>query len=124
LRGDLEPMAAKVVRASFEQGELHRHPERLREQRHVATKQLVLQRAGAGRDDHAAPGQQRGDEIGEGLPGTRPRLHDQGLEARECRADRTCHAGLFTAMGKTGQRACERPIRAEQVVDGGGHGVG
>ena len=96
---EFQSMPAQIVRASLEQRELRRQSQRLRQHRHVAAKQLVLQRARAGGDDDAAPRQQRRDQIGKGLararcpprrsaaraaPAPRPRL----WPSRPARVDR------------------------------------
>ena len=77
LRGTLEVVQAHVVGAPLEERGVHREPERIAHARQVAMEQLVLQVLGAGRDDDAPAGEQRGREIGEGLAGAGARLGNQ-----------------------------------------------
>ncbi len=65
--GALQMMVADIVRAALEQRERDRELQRIANERQVALEQLVLQRLGAGGDDHLAAVEQRGNEIREGL---------------------------------------------------------
>ena len=60
-------MPAKIIGAALEQGDFRRQPQGACQQRHIAAKQLILQSAGARGDDHAAPREQRGNQVGKGL---------------------------------------------------------
>ena len=103
------------MRASLQQGDFDRQPKRLGEQRHIASKQLILQGAGAGGDDDAAARQQCRDEIGESFSRAGSRLDDQRLQTRQRRADRFRHRRLFGTIGVTGQCASQRPALAEHI---------
>ena len=115
LSGQLQAVPAQIVDASLEQRHLHRQPQGSGEQRQIAAEQLVLQRARAGGDDHAARRQQRRHEVGEGLAGAGPRLDDERLAARERKAHRLGHCGLLRPIGVAGQRPCERPRGTEHI---------
>jgi hypothetical protein len=111
-----QSVPAQIVGPSLEQGDLDRQSERLRQQRNVAAKQLVLQRARAGGDDHAAPRQQRRNQVSEGLARARARLDDQGLEPRQRRAHGLGHGGLLGAVRIARQGARQRSLEVEDIV--------
>ena len=115
-------MPAQIIGAALEQSHFDGGAERAREHRHVAAKQLVLQRARPGRDDDAASGQERRHEIGEGLAGAGSRLDDQRFAQGECTPDRRRHGGLLRAVGITGNDPRQRAVRTEYffivAVDG------
>ncbi len=113
--GQIQAVPAQIVRAPLEQRHLHRQPQRFGEQRQIAAEQLVLQRARAGGDDHAARRQQRRHEVGEGLTGAGPRLDDERLAACERKTHRLGHRGLLGPVGIAGQRPCERPGGTEHI---------
>jgi hypothetical protein len=68
-RQSLPALAAQVVGAPLQQGHGGGPSEQAPEQRQVAMEELVLQRAGAGGNDHAPPREQRGNQVRKGLSG-------------------------------------------------------
>ncbi len=116
LCGELQAVAAQIVRAPFEERHLDRQSERARERGHVAPEQLVLQRARAGGNDDAASRQKRRHEVGEGLTGSRAGLDDQGFAERERAPHRRGHLRLLGAAGIARQCARERAVGAENVA--------
>ena len=123
--GALEMVVADVVGAALEQRERHRDTQRIAHERQVALEQLVLQRLGAGGDDHLAAVEQRGNEIGEGLAGAGAGFGDQLPTRRDGRAPRPRHRQLLRAEAEA--RQCARPAhrlrrrsrRARTAVVGG-----
>ena len=79
--------------------------ERLAHRRQVAVEELVLQRLGAGRDDHLAAGEQRRHEIGEGLAGAGAGLGHQHAAAFDRLDDRLRHLELLRARAIAGDAA-------------------
>ena len=77
------PLAADVVAASLEHGEVERHrqPQAGLDQRQVLVGQLVLQRLGRGGHDDLLPAQRGRDEIGQRLARPGPRLDDEVASA-------------------------------------------
>src|SRR3989304_5686935 len=67
-------IVAHIVCAPLEQRHRHRRLQRIAHHRQVFLEQLVLQVLRAGRDDHLAAGEQRGNQIGESLAGAGARL--------------------------------------------------
>ena len=67
-------MVADVIGAALQQRHGHRHFQRIAHRRNVAAEQLVLQRLGAGGDDHLAAGEQGRHQISKGLARARTRL--------------------------------------------------
>ncbi len=118
----LEPVQAQVVRAALQQRRADARAEDAAHLRQVAMEQLVLQRLGAGRDDHAPARRQRGHEIGEGLPGAGAGLGDEHLAVGDRLLDRHRHRLLRGARREAGHFPRERPLGAEQI-GGGGHGL-
>ena len=117
LRVLLQVVQADVVGAPLEQRHVHRRAERLAHARQVAVEELVLQRLGAGGDDHAAAREQRRDEVGEGLAGSGARLRHQ----HAVRLDRLQHGAreldLLPALSESRHRARERPALAEERLE-------
>src|SRR5579859_5172757 len=109
-------MPAEIVGAAFEQGNLHRQPQRFGEERDIAVKQLILQSASAGGDDHTAPREQCRNQVAEGLARARAGFHDQGLETRQRETDGLRHRGLLGAMRVARQGARQGPLEVEYVV--------
>ena len=105
----LEPVAAQIVGAALEQRDARRAAERRGHQRQVLGEELILQRAGAGGDQHAQARQQRRHQVGEGLAGAGAGLDHQrfaraqgvGDALRPCAAAsrRTLKSGSARASG-------------------------
>jgi hypothetical protein len=119
----LQMVVADVVGAALEQGHRHRHVQRRAHARQVAIEQLILQRLGAGRDDHLAPGEQRRDQIGERLAGAGARLGDQHAMAVQRLLDRQRQLELALARTVAGHGAGERPLGGEHVRQTGAQGA-
>ena len=115
LGGARQAVAAQVVAATLEQRDPRRPPERGAHQRQVLREQLVLQRARAGGDQHARPGEQRRHEVGEGLAGAGARLDDQRLAPGERGSDALRHAQLLATHPEVRQRPLEGPALTEYV---------
>ena len=75
--GAVHAVQTKVVGAPLEQGNAGVAFERLAHPRQVNVVELVLQRAGGGRQNGAGAGHQRGHQIGEGFAGAGTRFADQ-----------------------------------------------
>ena len=111
-----QAVAAQVVGAPLEQCHARRAADGGSHQRQVLGEQLILQRARAGRDQHARAGQQRGYEVGEGLAGAGARLHHQQLARGQRAADALGHAQLLAAHLEVRQCPLERPAVTEYVL--------
>ena len=73
-------------------------------ERQVALEELVLQRLGAGGDDHLAAVQERGDEIRERLAGAGAGLGDQRAAPGDGRRDGIGHRELLRTEAEAGER--------------------
>ncbi len=87
--------------------------------RDVTLDELVLERQGGGRDDHALVVEERRDEVGEGLAGARAGLHDEVTAAGEGVADGLGHGHLSGPL-----LAPERRHGRRQHAGDGWTGVG
>ena len=74
----LEVVVADVVGAALEERRVKGDPERFAQNRQVLAKELVLKGLPRGRNDDALSRQERGREVGKGLPRARPGLGDEG----------------------------------------------
>ncbi len=90
--GARQAIAAQIVRASFEKSDARGAADRRGDQRQVLGKELVLQSARAGRDEHASTGKERGHQVGEGFAGAGARLDGQQLAPCERRGNPFSHA--------------------------------
>jgi len=79
---------------------------------------LILQRAGAGRDDDPLAGQERGDEVGERLAGAGAGLDDQGAFVVESARHRGRHLALLGAIFVVRDRAREAAAGGQEVTRG------
>src|SRR6185437_544199 len=115
--GELQVVQADVVRAALEERDVDAHAQRVAHPRKVSMVELVLQRLGAGGDDHAAAREERRHEVGEGLPGAGAGLRHQ----RRARFDRLEHGArelhLLRALAEAVHRARERSRRAEDRLE-------
>ena len=103
--GALQMMVADIVRAALEQRERHRELQRIAHERQVALEQLVLQRLGAGGDDHLAAVEQRGNEIREGLAGAGAGFGDQCGPPADRGGNGIGHGQLLRAKAEARKRA-------------------
>ena len=109
---------AQVVGAALKQRGGERTAERAGQQRNIARVELVLQRARAGRNEHAQPGSQRRHQVGKGLAGAGARLHQQVLALRHGLGDALGHAPLCRPRDETLKSTRQRPAGPEDVVHG------
>ena len=89
--GGLPAIVTEIVAAPLQQRDPRRHFQRLAHHRQIPLKQLILQVAGAGRDDDPQSGQQRGHQISVGLAGAGAGFDDQGAAVSQDRGDRLGH---------------------------------
>ena len=105
-----------------------RQLERVPHERQVALEELVLQRLGAGGDDHLAAVQERGDEIREGLAGAGAGLGDERAAPGDGGRDGIGHRELLRTEAEAGQRPGEEAAFAQDrdqlPVGSGGVAVG
>ena len=88
--------------------------------------ELVLQRAGAGGDDRLQAGQQRRDQVGEGLAGAGAGFGQQHVAPVEGIGDRRGQAQLCRARHERGDLSRQRPVDIERFAAGigkQGHGA-
>jgi len=119
--GALEVMVADVIGTPLEQGDAHRHAERLAHHGQVTLEQLVLEGLGTGGDDHLAAGQQRGHEVGEGLAGTGAGLCHQHGTVLQGVGHRARHLELLRTHTEARDGVGQRAVRGEGRVDTVGH---
>jgi hypothetical protein len=112
-------VAAEVVGAAFHVADAQVAEEQRLEKRDVAEVELVLQGLGAGRDDDAAAGSERWEQVGEGLAGAGAGLDDQMAALFEGALDGFGHVELAGAVfvGERGLR--EDAAGREEGVQGG-----
>jgi hypothetical protein len=115
--GKVEPVQAEVVCAALQQGNARRAAERLRDGRQVAVEELVLKRARARGDDDLPAGQERWNQIGEGLARARARLDREHAAGCQRLADPVGHELLLAARLKSLDDARELAVRAEQPAE-------
>ena len=116
LLGTCQAVAAQIVGAALEQRDPRRAADGGGHERQVLGEQLVLQRARAGRDQHArcrraarAPGRRRSCRCR--CPPPRP-----AARARQRAADALGHAQLLAPHLETAQRPLQRPTVTEYVL--------
>jgi hypothetical protein len=79
----VEALAAEVVLAALEDGNVDLTPQRTGGRGHVLRQQLLLESFRGRSDDDALARGERGDEVREALPRTRARLRQEVLAALE-----------------------------------------
>ncbi len=112
----LQLPAAEVVRATLQHLDTDVPPDRSRRDRDVLREQLLLERLGRGGNDHAPPGLERRNEIGEALADAGACLGDEMLAGLEGLLDAGCERGLLAPRLVPGKRMRERPAGAEDVL--------
>jgi hypothetical protein len=110
-------MEAEIVRAALHVGCAHGTAERARQCGHVLVEDLILKRSRPGRDEDAAAGERRGNEVGERLAGSRAGFCDQRPADVERIRDRARERALALARLELVERRGQRPFRVEDVVD-------
>ena len=113
----LEAVGTKIVATPFEEGHPGGTTERAGDQRHILGVELILQRAGAGRNQHAPPGEQRRHQISEGLTGAGTRFDQERGAVLERVGDRARHLQLGTPGSEARQAPGQGPVGTEDVVD-------
>ena len=114
-------MHAQVVGAPLEQRDPRRAGHRLDHARQVAQKQLVLQVARAGGNQHLLARQQRRHQVGVGLAGAGAGLGDQVAALLEGAHHRLGHLRLLRAVGKAVQLPRQQAVGAQYLLDFGLH---
>src|ERR1700674_688768 len=109
-------MVADVVAAALEQRDRHRHLQRIPDERQIALEELILQRLGAGGDDHLATRQERGHEISEGLAGSGTRFGEQLAARFDGERDGLGHRELLWTKSIRREIAGEDALGAEYRV--------
>ena len=115
----LPPVEAEIVVPPLHQRGGERDAERVLEERKILEEDLFLQILGARGDQHAAPAQNGGDQIGDGLAGTGAGLGQQQPPGLEDRRDRLGHLPLAFARLVPAQRARQRTVIGEDGADTG-----
>ena len=87
----VESMQTQIIGAALEQGRSKARAKHLAHARQVAMEQLILQRLGAGGNDHALARHQCGNKIGERLAGAGAGFDDEHLSIGNCFLDRRSH---------------------------------
>ncbi len=104
----LEPVQAYIIGAALQQRRHRARGDRVAHGRQVAVVELVLQRLGAGRDDHLAAREQRGHQIGEGLAGAGAGFHRERAARFDRGQDRLRHLELLRPRPVAGHLGGER----------------
>jgi len=110
----LESVTAEVVLTALEYRDLDVPPEGGRRDRHVLCQQLLLQRLGRRRDDHALPRLEGRDQVREALTGAGACLREQMLAAGQCVRDRSGEHGLLGSGLVAGEHPLEAAAGAEE----------
>src|SRR3984893_6525126 len=109
-------MVADVVAAALEQRDRHRHLQRIADERQIALEELILQRLGAGGDDHLATGEERGHEVSESLAGSGARFGEQLAARFDGERDGLGHRELLRTKSIRREVAGEHTLGAEYRV--------
>ena len=120
--GARQMVVAQVVRASLEQRHRNRRLQRIAHHRQVFLEQLVLQVLGAGRDDHLAAREQRGNQVGKSLAGTRACLDDQDRVVAYRLGNFQSHFALLRARTERRDFRGKRALFGKKTFDFEGHG--
>ena len=89
----------------------------LAHERQVFLEDLLLEGMGGRRDDDLSTGEDRRDEVREGLSRPRPRLDEEVTVTVERVMDRSGHGELAVTLLVTGKAPRQWRARAEDVVD-------
>ncbi len=111
-------VAAEIVGAALHVADAQAAQQRF-EKRNVAEEELILQRLGAGGDDDALAGAQRGQQVGEGLAGAGAGLDDQVAALGEGALDGLGHLELAGAVLVGQRRTRENAAGREELVERG-----
>ena len=121
-----ELAAAEVVGAALHVADAQFAEEGF-EERHIAEKELVLECLGAGGNNDALTGAERGQQIGEGFAGARAGLDDEMTALGKGALDCFSHFELAGTVFERKRRAGEDSAGREELVESGqgaGWGVG
>ena len=113
----LQPIHAKIIRATLQLRHRNRSPQCTTDHRQVPVVELVLQRPGPGRNDHALPRQQCGHQIRDGLAGPGTRFDGQMDAIAHGTRHEPGHFQLFGPVGKPLQVRRQRAPILEVLVD-------
>jgi len=109
----VEPAATRVVRDALQDHRAERTSDQRAQEREVVARDLILQRARAGRDDHALAARERGHEVRERLAGAGAGLDEQRPIVGERARDRRGHHALLGAILVVRDRRRQRSARRE-----------
>jgi hypothetical protein len=112
-----QPPPAHVVAEPLHDRPGERLPQHALQPRQIEARDLILQRLGGGTDDHLAPGENGGHQIGERLAGAGARLDQQALVVVEGAGDAGRHRHLSGAVLVAGEGARQAPTGAEQLAE-------
>ena len=115
---------AKKVGAALHQRGLQIRREMLLQEGHVLLEQLLLERFGCCRNDHAAPAANRGNQIGKRLSGAGTRFDDHMLVFCECVIGELRHGKLRRPELVSRMAFFEQPTGAKDSFDGNFFGFG
>ena len=115
-----QPVFAQIVRAALQQRGLDADAQRIAYPRQIAVIQLILQRAGAGRDDGLQSRQQRRNQIRERLAGAGAGLGQQHVAVFDGFGDRHRQLLLRRARREAGNFHGEHAAVAQRVAAGAG----
>src|SRR6266480_251515 len=115
-RRALHAVEAYIVRASLQQRRRGAAGECFAHRGKIAVVQLVLQRFRPRRDDHLAAGEQRRDQVGEGLAGAGARLGDEHAGPLDRGVDGRGHLELLGPQPESGDARGERPVGCESSL--------
>ena len=120
--GARHPMQTHIIGAALQQSGCGVDAQCIEYRRQVLAKQLILQRLGARRKQYLAAGEQRRDQIGERLAGTRAGFCDQRTAGVDRVVDRGRHVSLRStgnkAVNAVGQRSVLGERRDDSCSDG------
>jgi hypothetical protein len=113
-----QPVETDVIGASFQKRHARPAGEGASHRRKIAVEKLVLQRLRAGGDDDFAAGDERGDEVSDGLARPRARFGDQDAGALDRLVDRLRHLELLRAAAIARDGRGKRPLGRKHLVKG------
>ena len=122
----VELAAAKIVAAALHVADAQFAQQSL-EKRHVAKEKLVLQGLGSRGNNHALPGAQSRQQVGQSFSGARARFHNQMPSLGECALHSLGHLVLPRPVLVRQRRVGQNAARRKKLVkrgQGAGWGVG
>ncbi len=113
----VEAMQTEIVAASLHVSGRERNAEGFLEDRQVLEEDLFLEVLGAGRDEHPLAAEDRGHEVGERFPGSRPRFGEEHAAVSEHVRHGGGHLELRGARLEAVERDRQRAARREHRAD-------